>query len=156
MKRGQPVFDRQNVKAHSLFVGNYVEKYQQQCLEHMTAWVSAGKVKYKEDLWQGLEQAPAAFSAMLAGGNFGKTLVAVGEDPTINGVIRENRADGNVLAQTSGSSTLAMTFIRAACSWPPHFSHFSIRRRPHQYRRHASVAVPIRRRPGLAIATWFG
>jgi len=30
-----------------------------------------------------LDQAPAAFSAMLAGRNFGKTIVAVGDDPTL-------------------------------------------------------------------------
>ena len=31
---------------------------------------------------QGLERAPEAFRAMLDGNNFGKTLVAVSEDPT--------------------------------------------------------------------------
>ncbi len=64
--------------------------------------------------------------------------------------VRPGRADAST---PSGSSMLAMTFIRAACSLPPHFSHFSIRRRPRQYRRHALVAVPIRRRPRLSIAT---
>ena len=39
------------------------------------------KVKYKEDIWQGIEKAPEAFDAMLKGENFGKTLVQVTEDP---------------------------------------------------------------------------
>lgn len=98
MKLGKPVFERQEVQTHSLFVGNFVAKYQQQFLQDMTGWVRAGKVKYKEDLWQGLDQAPAAFRAMLQGGNFGKTLISVGTDPTLDGTIREHRAGTNVLA----------------------------------------------------------
>jgi NADPH-dependent curcumin reductase len=34
-------------------------------------------VKYREDVWEGLERAPEAFAAMLRGDNFGKTLVKV-------------------------------------------------------------------------------
>lgn len=79
---GAAVFDRQNVTAHKLFVGNFVEDYQDQFLADMSGWVKDGLVKYKEDIWQGLENAPAAFSAILSGGNFGKTIVQVGEDPT--------------------------------------------------------------------------
>ena len=53
----------------------------------MADWISDGKVKYREDIWEGLDQAPAAFSAMLAGRNFGKTLVRVSEDPTRPGTL---------------------------------------------------------------------
>jgi|TARA_Y100000310_G_scaffold245344_1_gene250315 hypothetical protein len=98
MKLGQPVFERQHVQPHSLFVGNFVEEYQEQFLQDMTGWVRDGRVKYKEDLWQGLEQAPKAFKAMLQGANFGKTLVSVGEDPTLDGAIKEHRAGTNILA----------------------------------------------------------
>ena len=79
---GQSTFDRQQVSVHPLFVGNFVADYQQQFLDEMGAHVRAGRVFYKEDRWPGLNQAPAAFSAMLAGGNFGKTVVVVGDDPT--------------------------------------------------------------------------
>ena len=68
---------------HPLFVGNFVADYQQRFLDEMGEYVRAGRVFYKEDRWQGLDQAPAAFSAMLAGRNFGKTIVAVGDDPTL-------------------------------------------------------------------------
>lgn len=98
MKLGKPVFEQRNVQAHSLFVGNFVEAHQQQFLDDMTGWVRAGKVKYKEDLWSGLEQAPKAFRAMLEGGNFGKTLISVGEDPTLDTAISEHRAGTNILA----------------------------------------------------------
>jgi NADPH-dependent curcumin reductase CurA len=48
----------------------------------MTAWVRDGSVRYREDVVEGLENAPAAFRGMLRGQNFGKLLVQVGADPT--------------------------------------------------------------------------
>ena len=44
----------------------------------MTAWVAAGEVRYREDVVQGLENAPEAFRGLLAGRNFGKLVVQVG------------------------------------------------------------------------------
>jgi NADPH-dependent curcumin reductase len=40
-------------------------------------WVRSGRLKYREDIVDGLENAPAAFLGMLQGKNFGKTLVRV-------------------------------------------------------------------------------
>ena len=77
---GADVFERQNVTVHDLFVGNFVESHQAVFLEEMADYVSRGLVQYREDRWQGLEQAPTAFSAMLSGGNFGKTIVVVGPE----------------------------------------------------------------------------
>jgi NADPH-dependent curcumin reductase CurA len=51
-------------------------------LRDMTVWVRDGSVRYREDVVDGLEQAPEAFRGLLAGRNFGKLLVRVGEDPT--------------------------------------------------------------------------
>jgi NADPH-dependent curcumin reductase CurA len=48
----------------------------------MTGWVAEGSVRYREDVVDGLENAPEAFRGMLTGKNFGKLLVRVGEDPT--------------------------------------------------------------------------
>ena len=39
------------------------------------AWIKDGLVKYREDVWNGLEQAPGAFIAMLRGDNFGKLMI---------------------------------------------------------------------------------
>jgi hypothetical protein len=44
----------------------------------MEAWVREGRVKYREDVVEGLENAPEAFIGMLKGRNFGKLLVRVG------------------------------------------------------------------------------
>jgi len=96
---GEPYFRRQQVEVHKLFVGNFVEQYQMAFLEQMSEWVRNGEIRYKEDLWSGLEKAPEAFSAMLAGGNFGKTLVHVGDDPTLTNAIRQQRQSENVLGQ---------------------------------------------------------
>ncbi|MFT5558959.1 MAG: NADPH-dependent curcumin reductase CurA [Sphingobacteriales bacterium] len=46
----------------------------------MSGWVSAGKIKYKEQIVNGLENAPSAFIGMLQGENFGKLIVRVGPD----------------------------------------------------------------------------
>jgi NADPH-dependent curcumin reductase CurA len=40
-------------------------------------WARSGRLKYREDVVEGLENAPAAFLGLLAGKNFGKQLVKV-------------------------------------------------------------------------------
>jgi NADPH-dependent curcumin reductase len=44
-------------------------------------WVADGSLAYREDVHEGLEQAPDALAGILGGQNFGKLLVRVGEDP---------------------------------------------------------------------------
>ena len=46
-------------------------------LEAMGGWLREGKVKYREDVVDGLENAPSAFLGLLAGRNFGKLVVRV-------------------------------------------------------------------------------
>lgn len=45
----------------------------------MTAWVKEGRIKYREQVIEGLETAPKAFNDLLLGNNFGKVVVKVGE-----------------------------------------------------------------------------
>ena len=97
MAQGAPTFERQHVQVHRLHVRNFVTEHQAHFFAQMAGWIRAGKVKYKEDLWPGLEQAPKAFRAMLEGGNFGKTLVGVGEDPSLDDALQARRAGTNVL-----------------------------------------------------------
>jgi NADPH-dependent curcumin reductase CurA len=47
-------------------------------LRDVGAGVASGRIRYREDIVDGLENAPAAFIGMLAGRNFGKVLVRVG------------------------------------------------------------------------------
>ena len=55
-------------------------------LAEMGDWLRTGKVHYREDIVDGLENAPVAFAHMLQGGNFGKLLVRVaGADAPVKG-----------------------------------------------------------------------
>lgn len=47
----------------------------------MGEWVRAGKLKYREDIVEGIDKAPRAFIGMLRGENFGKAQVRLGRDP---------------------------------------------------------------------------
>ena len=48
----------------------------------MGDWIRSGLIKYREDVVDGLENAPHAFQGLLNGANFGKLLVRVSPDPT--------------------------------------------------------------------------
>lgn len=56
-------------------------------LRDMAGWVADGSVRHREDVVVGLERAPEAFRGLLAGRNFGKLLVRVGDDPTTDPVV---------------------------------------------------------------------
>ena len=47
--------------------------------DQMSVWVQEGRVKFREDIVQGLENAPEAFIGLLEGKNFGKLIVRVSE-----------------------------------------------------------------------------
>jgi NADPH-dependent curcumin reductase CurA len=46
----------------------------------VSQWVREGKIKYREDVVKGIENAPQAFMGLLQGKNFGKLLVRVARD----------------------------------------------------------------------------
>jgi len=75
--------EARGVRVQNLFVGDYVEGHHDAFLAEVGPAVAAGAVRYREDIREGLEILPAAFAEMLRGGNFGKMLVRVGEDPTL-------------------------------------------------------------------------
>ncbi|MGH8446472.1 MAG: NADP-dependent oxidoreductase [Solimonas sp.] len=43
----------------------------------MAVWLQAGRIRYREDIVDGLEQAPEAFIGLLRGRNFGKLIIRV-------------------------------------------------------------------------------
>lgn len=49
-------------------------------LAQMSVWLNAGEIKFREDVVDGLENAPQAFIGLLEGKNFGKLLVRVAND----------------------------------------------------------------------------
>ena len=82
LQTGQAVFERQNCGVFPLAVGNFVAEHQDAFLAQMADWLKDGKVKYLEDIRPGLENTPEVFRDMLEGGNFGKTMMQVADDPT--------------------------------------------------------------------------
>jgi NADPH-dependent curcumin reductase CurA len=46
--------------------------------KEMGGWVASGKIKYREEIIDGLENAPEAFIGLLTGKNFGKRVIRVG------------------------------------------------------------------------------
>jgi NADPH-dependent curcumin reductase CurA len=73
---GQLVAKR--AKAQGFLVSDYAERFSEG-LQGMGQWLRQGKLKYREDVAQGLEKAPQAFIRMLHGMNIGKQLVQVSE-----------------------------------------------------------------------------
>jgi NADPH-dependent curcumin reductase len=51
-------------------------------LKDCVAWFREGRLKYREDIVDGLEQAPTALLKLFEGRNFGKLIVRVADDPT--------------------------------------------------------------------------
>jgi NADPH-dependent curcumin reductase CurA len=65
-------------RAEGFLVFQFADRYQEG-IRQMAEWVRAGKLKYKEDIVDGLENTPRAFIGMLKGDNLGKRLVKVAE-----------------------------------------------------------------------------
>ena len=54
------------------FIGRYGD-----FMHDVSAWVGQGRIKYREDVAEGLKNAPQALIGLLRGENFGKLLVRV-------------------------------------------------------------------------------
>lgn len=74
-----------NILTKSLNVRGFIQtefadRLTDQFLTDMSGWIQEGKVRYREDIRPGLENAPEYFNDLLTGGNFGKMVVAVGAE----------------------------------------------------------------------------
>ena len=69
-------FIAQRLTMRGFLVGDFAEHYGK-AFKELAVWVKSGELKYAEDIWDGLENAPEAFIDMLQGGNVGKRLVKV-------------------------------------------------------------------------------
>jgi NADPH-dependent curcumin reductase CurA len=61
-------------------VGDFADQYPQ-FLADVAGWLKAGRIRYREDVVDGLDNAPRAFQGLLKGRNFGKLIVRVGPEP---------------------------------------------------------------------------
>ena len=67
-------FVGKRVRAQGFIVTDFAERYAP-ARRQMGEWVRSGRLKYREDVVDGIEKAPRAFIGMLRGENFGKMLV---------------------------------------------------------------------------------
>ena len=70
------------LKIQGFIVSDRAAERQKAFIEEVGAYVRDGRMKYRETVAKGLENAPAAFIGLLRGENFGKQLVQVSDDPT--------------------------------------------------------------------------
>ena len=73
-------FVGKRVTARGFIVWDFNSKYGP-ALRQMGEWVRSGRVKFREDIVEGIDKAPRAFIGLLRGENFGKMQVKLGPDP---------------------------------------------------------------------------
>jgi NADPH-dependent curcumin reductase CurA len=64
------------IKVQGFIVSDRMELWPK-ALADLAGWVAGGKIKYRETVTEGLENAPKAFIGLLKGENFGKQLVRI-------------------------------------------------------------------------------
>jgi NADPH-dependent curcumin reductase CurA len=67
-------FVGKRVRAQGFIVTDFANRYEP-ALRQMGEWIKAGKLRYREDIVEGIDKAPRAFIGLLRGENFGKLLI---------------------------------------------------------------------------------
>ena len=57
------------------------DSQEEEALTQLSNWIKEGKIRYRVDIVDGLENAPEAFMGLLEGKNFGKLVVRVSDEP---------------------------------------------------------------------------
>ena len=66
------------VKMQGFIVSDHAQR-NADFIRDVSGWLKSGKIKYREDVIEGLELAPQAFMGLLKGSNFGKLVIKVAE-----------------------------------------------------------------------------
>ena len=66
------------IRAQGFLVFDFTDHHDE-ALAEMAGWVTQGKLKYRETIAEGIENAPAAFIGMLGGANIGKQVVKLSD-----------------------------------------------------------------------------
>jgi NADPH-dependent curcumin reductase CurA len=74
------LFVGRRVSMRGFIVSDFASKYGP-AMRQMGEWIRLGRVKYKEDIVEGIDKAPRAFIGLLRGENFGKLQVKLGPEP---------------------------------------------------------------------------
>jgi NADPH-dependent curcumin reductase len=70
---------RRSLLVRGFIQTEFAAEHFEEFLDEIGPHVASGKIRYKEDTVDGLENAPEAFIGMLTGGNFGKLLIRIAE-----------------------------------------------------------------------------
>jgi len=63
-------------RMQGFLIFDYAERYTE-ALQELTQWVRQGLIRYREDILEGIEQAPGAVAGLYRGENFGKRLIRI-------------------------------------------------------------------------------
>jgi len=55
---------------------DYAARYEE-AISELVAWVRAGRLRYREDLQQGIESAPGSIEILYSGANNGKLIIRI-------------------------------------------------------------------------------
>lgn len=72
-------FIRQQLNVEGFLVFRFADRYKEG-LDQLAQWMREGKLKYRETVIEGLENAPKAFIGMMRGENIGKQVVHVADE----------------------------------------------------------------------------
>jgi NADPH-dependent curcumin reductase CurA len=72
----------QRARIEGFIVLDYVDRFQK-AIEDLRKWLAEGKIKYRVDLVDGLENVPRAINKLFDGGNKGKLIVKISEEPPL-------------------------------------------------------------------------
>ncbi len=61
-------------------VSDYLDRYSES-LEALSKWMAEGKIHYKVDIVDGIENAPSAVNKLFTGENTGKLVIKVSDEP---------------------------------------------------------------------------
>ena len=67
---------RKQARAEGFLVSQFSNRHEEG-RQRIAGWMKEGRIKYKEDVVEGLENSPRAFIGLMQGGNFGKLLVKI-------------------------------------------------------------------------------
>jgi hypothetical protein len=67
-------------RIEGFIVMDYQDRFPE-ALDPLARWMAEGRLRYRTDIVEGLEQAPVAVNRLFDGGNTGKLLVRVSDDP---------------------------------------------------------------------------
>jgi len=63
-------------RMQGFLVLDYADRYAE-ALKNLTQWVQQGLIRYREDILEGIEQAPGSIAGLYRGENFGKRLIRI-------------------------------------------------------------------------------